>query len=430
MDAHFQIPKIPHISAPSHRQTKKAKSTRHRTIPKVSENPTPKYQPTPVAVPKLCPSCSKIIIDYLSPVAVYIKDILNLVSNQTLPMQSGSLVSQTAFTESQSQTETIESAPGAAIHQSETHSKHSNVFVKSESVGTVSANKPTSNQSKVDYVWQQLQNESDFESVEQQSDRPLSHKLNKVVSLDECKTDSTVGPQNHMSPKEPSEASSNVQEPKAFYVHSRLSTTNDYQRLNDFQDEDEVKHKFEPNVVQSLFNETSCTSAHLSDMIPTNQTEMNSSYEPIPIKSQEVNEFNTEPPSTEYVELNVDFNPVNNLTQSEQLEHLMDNWKPQVDKTNEPEYFEYQTSPYAYVTIVNNNLSAVNAILLANSLRFYNNQLLNVLGKSDFYIKRIERQYQIPIVVLLCQKIDVNLHNLLEQVFDEVGHSFIPILKY
>lgn len=78
------------------------------------------------------------------------------------------------------------------------------------------------------------------------------------------------------------------------------------------------------------------------------------------------------------------------------------------------------STPYAYVTIVYNNLSALNAIVLANSICFYNNQTLNVLENHDFVEKRIERQFYIPLVVMLYGSVEQELVRILHQVFDDV----------
>lgn len=76
------------------------------------------------------------------------------------------------------------------------------------------------------------------------------------------------------------------------------------------------------------------------------------------------------------------------------------------------------------MTIVYDNLSATNAILLANSIRFYNNQMLNILEdnfRNHNTHKRIERQFYVPLAVLVVSEdIDNELMSVLHGQFDKV----------
>ena len=69
-----------------------------------------------------------------------------------------------------------------------------------------------------------------------------------------------------------------------------------------------------------------------------------------------------------------------------------------------------QEEPYAYVTLVYNNLSAVNAIVLANSVILTTQKRIVIFGKM----------YRIPFVVLLEGNIDPLLKKALAMVFDQV----------
>lgn len=90
---------------------------------------------------------------------------------------------------------------------------------------------------------------------------------------------------------------------------------------------------------------------------------------------------------------------------------------------------EAEHSPYAYVTIAYDNLSALNAILLANSIQLYNNKVFSVIENDDSLSKKILRQYHIPTVILICDSINSTLRNVVYQVFDKVpSRLFLPQL--
>lgn len=98
--------------------------------------------------------------------------------------------------------------------------------------------------------------------------------------------------------------------------------------------------------------------------------------------------------------------------------------KPEALKMSSPikpnEMIDESICPYAYVTIAYNNLSATNAILLANSIQFYNNKVLNVLEHNNGHNKRIVTQFHIPTVILICDTIHELLREIIDQVFDKV----------
>lgn len=103
----------------------------------------------------------------------------------------------------------------------------------------------------------------------------------------------------------------------------------------------------------------------------------------------------------------------------EQQQQHQSNWTSEVESS---------TCPYAYVTLAYDNLSTVNAILLANSIQLFNNQVLNVLEDSEQdnlkSSKRIVHQYHIPTVILLCDSnINRTLKQVVYQVFDKVIES-------
>jgi hypothetical protein len=69
------------------------------------------------------------------------------------------------------------------------------------------------------------------------------------------------------------------------------------------------------------------------------------------------------------------------------------------------------------VTIAYNNLSATNAIILANSLLLTNNKSMSYT--DEFGNKNI---IQVPFVILLGGSIDPSLKDAIFMVFDEVSH--------
>ena len=73
------------------------------------------------------------------------------------------------------------------------------------------------------------------------------------------------------------------------------------------------------------------------------------------------------------------------------------------------------SSPFAFVTIAYNNLSATNAIILANSLLLTNNKSMNVMDKNGN--KNI---INIPLIILIGGNIDPVLKEAIYMVFDEV----------
>lgn len=72
---------------------------------------------------------------------------------------------------------------------------------------------------------------------------------------------------------------------------------------------------------------------------------------------------------------------------------------------------------FAFVTIISSNLSAINAILLAQSIYLNNNQYLNT---RKFNSWQIDQNYYIPIVALIGNIIDTELRLLITKFFDQV----------
>lgn len=79
------------------------------------------------------------------------------------------------------------------------------------------------------------------------------------------------------------------------------------------------------------------------------------------------------------------------------------------------EYGVSVRSPYAFVTIAYNNLSATNAIILANSLLLTNNKTMSYEDQNGENVT-----IQIPFIILIGGNIDPVLKEAIYMVFDEV----------
>ncbi|XP_054159120.1 uncharacterized protein LOC128957401 [Oppia nitens] len=76
---------------------------------------------------------------------------------------------------------------------------------------------------------------------------------------------------------------------------------------------------------------------------------------------------------------------------------------------------EGMTSPYAFVTIAYNNLSATNAVILANSLFLTNNKTMNIKDE-----KGNRHLINIPFIIIIGGNINPILKEAIYMVFDEV----------
>ncbi|KAH9413420.1 Glycogenin-1 [Dermatophagoides pteronyssinus] len=81
--------------------------------------------------------------------------------------------------------------------------------------------------------------------------------------------------------------------------------------------------------------------------------------------------------------------------------------------------------PYAYVTIITNNLQAINSIIMANSLYYYNNHNLIIHHQQNDNNKQIKHYYRIPLIIFIQNdddhhKIDLEIIQLIRRFFDHV----------
>lgn len=378
MDSHFEVPQIPLITptapaapAPSRR----GKNGRKKSNP---ASPDP-------ARPKLCPSCSKVMAEYLAPVAAYLRDILSLVSDQSGdhhqsdPSQSPSV--QSPKLSSVARLIDLTSSVGQpVINQSNVHLAEAHSEVHSNQHGNeVTYCAPNHHKSGG--------NESQPASSQSASSREVSSSQPPPPT-----------PTKHPEQHQPSSSAQRV----------ISDNSNHGAGLSEWHGQTGSVTDQPPNNNNNKGNNCTCQeSVQCSGVAPGSGPVQCSQSPP------------AEPSQPRAV------------TASEARQRV----------PNGSADVEYSAGgvagrcPYAYVTIVSSNLSAINAILLANSIRFYNNQLFNVLANDEGQSKQIRHQYHIPIVALLASRIDSQLAHIVRQVFDEVRlqppwPNLIPVCRW
>ncbi|KAH9491122.1 Glycogenin-2 [Dermatophagoides farinae] len=127
----------------------------------------------------------------------------------------------------------------------------------------------------------------------------------------------------------------------------------------------------------------------------------------------------------------------NGKSKSTLMNMMIDSSSKTNNNNNNDDHFHHQhdhhDSPFAYVTIVTNNLQAINAIIMANSLYYYNNHNLTIYHDDDdnqdgnSRIFNIRKHYRIPLIVFInnnCdhqqEHIDHKILVLINKFFDQV----------
>ncbi|RWS17201.1 DENN domain-containing protein 4C-like protein, partial [Dinothrombium tinctorium] len=438
MDSQFKLPQIPTIFIPENITRPRSGRRRKVSVPQKKENEANSSEeqtqrvaddiPAPVAseatdsrqdlsslqlttkvveelTPKLCPSCSNTLLMYFKPLQKYINEIVSLVEQSS-------------------------SQPPVAENFNQNHM----------------SNVPTSQ--NVQETKRQFSQEmyEDRDGVLKREDKPNQGAIitNKADSYKEEKKEIQFGA--------PSHAQSN-------YVNQLSQVENYFQNsINIIENRTENRFQNSVNIAENQ------TEIHENNVINYTQSKQSKDNYPVAtqqVSSQEERDINTntqgrriEPPTesqssnseiyydahSQFIIENEQLISGEKVSEEQKEEEKRKPIQPSIIQTSDHGSNVIEESnekreetaaeqslivenkevreeisddrPYAIVTIAYNNLSAVNAIILANSFRLTNNSVI-----TDW---RTSKKVFIPFIIFLGGTIDPLLRHAIEMIFDEV----------
>ena len=374
-------------------------------------------------LPKLCPSCSQVLIQYLAPIENYIKHVVNLAdesSRGSYLNNSPSVVSQylSPSLEFYTNSEEMNKLP-KNVSDSKFTSNHSTTNTKTNTIQINQNNTNLLSQISND-VSPHLQMQSLDDTFEEKhstgyyhqgehNSLQMSNRFQTGISSDyhlannnkehtQCEHNTIVINSSNLNGVKFQTNQSNTDKNSQIFYSEHI---NPKHVINNFieLEQNQMKQINSVNMRQTATAENDDDISYTINNNKNNNIESsNDALNKSLIENQAESNLN---------KINEDFNnTVNNVQQIEYLNHFYLEEEIVIDHC-----------PYAYVTLAYSNLSAVNAILLANSLQLYNNKVLNLLDDS----KKIITRYHIPVVILICDKINNDLRNIIYQVFDKVA---------
>ena len=393
MSQEFQLPSIPKIfvpqstfNIPQENESRRRQSKEVKEQIRTDESTT--NLETGIPFPQLCPSCSNKLLDYFVPFQKYINEIIEIAKRNANPSD---FLAKTTSNQQESD-----------FNQDSPTTQTSKTNNQSNAIVGQSSNQQSSNQNFNDQ--QNLQSTGQAQSNYDQNQIGQSNQSQSSVSGNSGS--SSVSLSNFNSATNLSVAQNVPGQTLDNVYQTQTENDNNIQqqsltlKIDDQNIQSANENTNEPslntdNKSSEKFVESS--QEHVINFTPQdNETKMN--------ESQTTENFQ--------VPLNLTQESFNNLSLEEQNEESFYNLS--LEEQNET------TSQFAYVTIAYNNLSATNAILLANSLLLTNNKTLMLT--NDQLMKR--SVVQIPFVILIGGNIDPSLKEAIYMIFDEVNLSF------
>lgn len=456
----FQVPRIPTVSASSllqEKNTSKKKRSSKKVLSEaeataaiaakkalsknssnvvqssevkteVEKSPPMAFLPSEDLLSKLCPSCSSILVQYLSPIESYLRKLITAVDlSASSPSSQQPTLSTFEFTtEVSSAADKQKQSKGSkkgkqesGKHQSSkgTGAGGSKVASKQQKQSTLPSSATTSvqgsnnrNESK-----SALNVQSSNHQQQQQftnSNNGGGHE-NVTITGERAENESSTkeyvssGSGEHQQQVQHSTASSFYGHDQHKHQHQGSGDSSDHQSTHHHQPNQQHQHQEMASSNDNHHHQQTTNSIAEHQLSSVVQNFDGSSV------SQEYHS-----PTTSGHDGNMNVSV--NVDEDHHHQQNEQNVTSEVDSSLET------VCPYAYVTLAYDNLSTVNAILLANSIQLFNNQVLSVL-EDDFAhgsngSKRILHQYHIPTVILLCDaNINRTLKQLAYQVFDKVS---------
>lgn len=407
----FVPPSIPRIHVPSssssdHKTNKKVqeKSSDHPGSTEKDEN-TIKVLETPP--PKLCPSCSKVLLEYLIPLQQYINNViemtvqecgLNHVATQLAGQSRGLRSLTTPAQSSLTSTEAHKEQPMQAPQTSNVSVHHSIESVKSASKQQTNAK----NRESIPFHSQ---------STSLPKPNPGPDKIKSSTFAGDVKEHHDNDPQSHKS--HPSAHNRSRQNNQNIVISDRRHV-DDGQSIRDGGNHpgrnSDTRIVPSGHVQRSRSAErvidTAADTSH-RDKVSESGGRTRSFTIPGPKVVQEI----FEQQNLERFESD-DIPSISGYGDPSCEDHVNSQFEPsnigseQLFVQNNSQDEDIMESVNAYVTIVYNNLSAINAIILANSI---------IITR-----KQSEQSNSIPFIVLLGGKIDPTLRQSIEMLFDQV----------
>lgn len=375
MSQEFQLPSIPKIfvpqstfNIPQENESRRRQSKEVKEQIRTDESTT--NLETEIPFPQLCPSCSNKLLNYFVPFQKYINEIIEIAKRSANPSGFSA--------------KTTSNQQESDFNQDSTTTQTSKADNQSNVIIGQNSNQQSSNQ-----------NFNDQQNLQSTGQAQSNYDQNQIgqSSVSGNSGSSSVSLSNFNSATNLSIAQ-NVPEQTLDNVY-QTQTEND----NNIQQQSPTLNIDDQNIQSANEN--------------TNETALNTDNKSSEkfVESSQENVINFTPQDNETKmnesQTNENFEVPLNLTQ-ESFYNLS------LEEQNET------TSQFAYVTIAYNNLSATNAILLANSLLLTNNKTLMLT--NDQLMKR--SVVQIPFVILIGGNIDPSLKEAIYMIFDEVNLSF------
>jgi hypothetical protein len=379
----FIIPKIPTIYVPHNEPNKseppkvskisKSPSTLSKSENEISnkESNTETLPPPP----QLCASCSQILLSYFVPLQQYVNEVVELARSQqaTVPtapkLPNTDILSHVSYAQTQDQTNN-ENQVSTNVNtesrglQQNTHENSYNQMGQSTTTSDDNNNRIFNNQTGIQYESNQNQN-------------------NQNQNLNQTETHDNQN-QRHSNQN----LGYNNQTPD-YENRSEESINNNLEEDQKQSHSSQIEFISQSNEIQSNANNGD------------NRLDSREEHSNIQMESSADNYDNSRDSSLKTADNIV------KKTRKSSVSNREEDHSEQVSLS----------SPFAFVTIAYNNLSATNAIILANSLLLTNNKSMSYT--DEFGNKNI---IQVPFVILLGGSIDPSLKDAIFMVFDEVSH--------
>ena len=362
----FEVPSIPKIFVPPNKESenvsnlsKVSSKNRNESNNRLESDTTSTIEKS--SVPQLCPSCSQILLSYFMPLQQYVNQVVQMARGDT-PLTASPLQNLLnievlkSVNESQAKDRNI-----SGIHSENSYQKESNRYENVSERHQNSVHFYSSNDSNVN----RNQNLNSNPSSEQNSDKNFDQKPNEMNVF------------------------SKTEEKEIRKTEESMKTTNDTKESHN-----------------SWNNEQKNISFGSNERIDQNVGESDQkSYE---TNDQQRVEAKNERTEDQYSQQNTQsFTKPETMSRDSELRENGSPLPPSI------------SSPYAFVTIAYNNLSATNAIILANSLLLTNNKSMNYIDTNGN-----KNTIQIPFIILIGGNIDPVLKDAIYMIFDEVWLIF------
>jgi hypothetical protein len=380
----FIVPTIPTIYVP-HNQPNKSETP--PKVSKISKSPSTQSKseneisnkesntgtlPPP---PQLCASCSQILLSYFVPLQQYVNEVVELARSQqaTVPtapkLPNTDVLSHVSYAQTQDQTNNVNQVSTNVNIESRGSQQNApensyNQMGQSTNTSDDNNNRIFNNQTRIQYESNQNQNQNQNLNQTETHDNRNQRHSNQNQGYDNQTPD---------------------------YENRREENINNYTKEDQKQSHSsQISFISQSNEIQSNANNED------------NRLDSSEEHSNIRMESSADNNYDNSKEST----LKTGDNVVNK-TQKSSVSNREEDHSEQVSLP----------SPFAFVTIAYNNLSAANAIILANSLLLTNNK--SMIYTDEFGNKNM---IQIPFVILLGGSIEPSLKDAIFMVFDEVSH--------